>query len=189
MLKWVNSRKLYHLAGDRGPENCITLLVAGGGKGPRRAVVVPPTHTPPRPAGGLAPTRACCKGPMGDQLEGSKEKRRRFSREVKLESVRMVLERGRKQIDIARGLGINPEVLYRWTREQRLDPKQSFPGNVNLKERDRQVEQLQRELTRLQAELGLPPLPEKVVHTNIHAHPRQASQRTKSAPSPTAGSA
>ena len=85
---------------------------------------------------------------------GSKEKRRRFSREFKLEAVRMVLESGRKQVDIARELGINPEVLYRWTREHRLDPKQSFPGNGTLKERDRQVEQLQRENSRLKAELA-----------------------------------
>lgn len=85
---------------------------------------------------------------------GSKEKRRRFSLEFKLEAIRMVLDSGRKQIDIARELGINPEVLYRWTREHRLDPKQSFPGNGNLKERDRQVEQLQRENNRLKAELA-----------------------------------
>ena len=78
-------------------------------------------------------------------LHGSKEKRRRFSREFKLEAIRMVLESGRKQVDIAGELGINPEVLYRWTREHRLDPKQSFPGNGTLKERDRPVEQLHRE--------------------------------------------
>src|ERR1041384_1193606 len=84
----------------------------------------------------------------------SKEKRRRFSREFKLEAVRMVLESGRKQVDIARELGINPEVLYRWTRKHRLDPRESFPGNGKLKERDKQVEQLQREVTRLKAELA-----------------------------------
>ena len=85
---------------------------------------------------------------------GSKEKRRRFSREFKLEAVWMALESGRKQVDIARELGISPEVLYRWTREHRLDPKESFPGNGRLKERDKQVEQLQREVTRLKAELA-----------------------------------
>lgn len=85
---------------------------------------------------------------------GAKRGRRRFSREFKLEAMRMVLEGGRKQVDVARELGINPEVVYRWTREHRLDPKQSFPGNGNLKERDRQVEQLQREVARLKAELA-----------------------------------
>lgn len=85
---------------------------------------------------------------------GSKRERRRFSKEFKVEAVRMVLVAGRKQVDVARELGINAEVLYRWTREHRADPKQSFPGNGALKERDRQVEQLQRENNRLKAELA-----------------------------------
>ena len=85
---------------------------------------------------------------------GAKRERRRFSKEFKLEAVRMVLVDGRKQVDVARELGINKEVLYRWTREHRMDPKQSFPGNGTLKERDRQVEQLQRENNRLKAELA-----------------------------------
>jgi len=84
---------------------------------------------------------------------GAKQ-RRRFSREFKLEAIRMVVEGGRKQVEVARELGIHPEALYRWTREFRADPKQSFPGNGSLKERDRQVEQLQREVTRLKAELA-----------------------------------
>lgn len=85
---------------------------------------------------------------------GARQKRRRFSREFKLEAIRMVLEGGRKQVEVAQELGISPEVVYRWTREYRSDPKQSFPGNGNLKERDRLVEQLQRENARLKAELA-----------------------------------
>src|SRR5262245_18588540 len=86
---------------------------------------------------------------------GAKEKRRQFSREFKLEAIRMVVEGGRKQVEVARELGIHPEALYRWTREFRADPKQSFPGNGSLKERDLQVEQLHREVARLKAELAL----------------------------------
>lgn len=73
---------------------------------------------------------------------GAKGKRRRFSREFKVEAVRMVLEGGRRQVDVARELGIHAEVSYRWMREFRTDPGQSFPGQGNLKERDRQIEQL-----------------------------------------------
>ena len=84
---------------------------------------------------------------------GGKRGRRRFSREFKLEAIRMVREGGRSKVEVAGELGIHPEMLYRWVREVRMDPKQSFPGNGNLKERDRLVEQLQRENARLKAEL------------------------------------
>ena len=85
---------------------------------------------------------------------GRKRERRRFSREFKLEAVRVVRESDRNQNDIARELGIRPELLYRWTRLHRQDPRESFPGHGNLKERDRQLDQVQRENTRLKAELA-----------------------------------
>jgi len=80
------------------------------------------------------------------------KKRRRFDRQYKLEAVRLALASGKQQIEVARDLGINPETLYRWVREFRGDPQQSFPGNGQLKSRDQEVEQLRRQVTRLQAE-------------------------------------
>ena len=80
------------------------------------------------------------------------KKRRHFNREYKLEAVRLALSAGKPQNEVARDLQINPETLYRWVREFRRDPQQSFPGNGQLKARDQEVEQLRREVTRLQAE-------------------------------------
>lgn len=85
---------------------------------------------------------------------GRKRTRRRFTREFKLEAVRLALVEGRSQVEVAGELGINPEMLYRWTREFKLDPKQSFPGLGNLKDRDKEVETLRRENTRLKGELS-----------------------------------
>jgi transposase len=85
---------------------------------------------------------------------GAKGERRRFSREFKLEAIRRALESGRPRVELARELGIHPEMLYRWVRDHRADPKQAFPGAGNLKERDREVEQLRREVERLKAELA-----------------------------------
>ena len=48
-----------------------------------------------------------------------------------------------------------PETLYRWKKEHFADPTQSFPGNGNLKDRDKEVEQLKRENSRLNAENAL----------------------------------
>ena len=80
------------------------------------------------------------------------KQRRRFKREYKLEAVRLALSSGKSQKEVAHDLGINPETLYRWVHEFRTDPGQSFPGNGQPKARDQEVEQLRRQVTRLQAE-------------------------------------
>lgn len=80
------------------------------------------------------------------------KQRRRFTREYKTEAVRLALSGNKPQKDVAKDLGINPETLYRWVHEFRNDPAQSFPGNGQMKDRDREIEQLRRENARLQAE-------------------------------------
>jgi transposase len=80
------------------------------------------------------------------------KKRRRFDREFKIEAVRVALSGERTQKDVARDLGINPETLYRWVHEFRSDASQSFPGNGRVKDRDRELEQLRREVHRLESE-------------------------------------
>src|SRR5262245_19265982 len=78
--------------------------------------------------------------------------RRRYTREFKVEALRQVRDSGRPQAELARELGLNPETLYRWSRELRQDPEQAFPGNGQLKDRDKEVEQLRRDNARLRAE-------------------------------------
>jgi transposase len=85
---------------------------------------------------------------------GRKRTRRRLTRGFKLEAVRQALVEGRSQVEVARELGLNPETLYRWTREFKADPKQSFPGLGNLKDRDKELESLRRENARLKGELS-----------------------------------
>lgn len=80
------------------------------------------------------------------------KKRRRFDREFKVEAVRAALRGDRPQNEVARDLGINEQTLYRWVREFRNDASQSFPGNGRLKDRDRELEQLRREVQRLETE-------------------------------------
>jgi transposase len=86
-------------------------------------------------------------------MEG-KPARRRFTREFKLEAVRQVLAEGRSQKQVAEELGLNTNVLGRWVKQHRSDPEQSFPGNGNLKSRDKQVEELLRENARLKGEVS-----------------------------------
>jgi transposase len=78
--------------------------------------------------------------------------RRRFTREFKVEAVRMVLAGDRPTTEVARELGLNTETLYRWKKEFRDDPTASFPGNGSVKERDEELAQLRRENARLRTE-------------------------------------
>ena len=85
---------------------------------------------------------------------GEKPARRRFTRDFKLEAVRQVISESRPQKKVASELGLNPNMLGRWVRQFRVDSEQSFPGNGSLKARDKEVDELRRENTRLKGELS-----------------------------------
>ncbi len=85
---------------------------------------------------------------MGEQT------RRRFTKEFKLEAVRQVMREDRTQKQVAEELGLNANLLGRWVKQHRSDPSQSFPGNGNLKARDKEVEDLRRQVARLKGELS-----------------------------------
>ncbi len=58
-----------------------------------------------------------------------KKTRRKFSPEVKDDSVKLVTEQGYSIVEAARNLGINAAMLGRWKREkENLD--NSVPGNL-----------------------------------------------------------
>jgi transposase len=80
--------------------------------------------------------------------------RRRFTREFKFEAVRQVVVEGRTRRQVADELGLNANMLGRWIKQLRSDPAQSFPGNGNLKVRDKEVEDLRRQVARLKGELS-----------------------------------
>ncbi len=81
-------------------------------------------------------------------------KRRRFTREFKLETVRQVVGEGRTQKAVAEELRVNANLLGRWIKELRADQAQAFPGQGNLKDRDKEFEDLRRENARLKGELS-----------------------------------
>lgn len=75
--------------------------------------------------------------------------RRRFSREFKLEAVRMVAGGRHSLAQVARELDLRPEMLRRWKRQVERDGDQAFPGHSRLKADDEQLRQLLRENLRL----------------------------------------
>jgi transposase len=78
--------------------------------------------------------------------------RRKFTREFKVEAVKLVRDRGVGTAQAARDLDLNVNVLRSWVRAFREDPAQAFPGEGQQKPDDLEVTQLRREVVRLKME-------------------------------------
>ena len=77
-----------------------------------------------------------------------KENRKIYSKEFKQKAVELSNVRGNVS-EIARELGVNPDLLYRWRREQGRNPTLAFSGNGN-----KQLTSEEKELQRLRVELA-----------------------------------
>lgn len=81
------------------------------------------------------------------------QKRKSFSREFKVEAVRL-LQRGEKPAtDIARELGVRRNQLYRWQEEVTLRGELAFPGQGRpINDKDAEINRLKQELERVKEE-------------------------------------
>ena len=82
----------------------------------------------------------------------TKQTRRRYAKEFKLEAIELVKSRGGRVSEVANNLGIHPGVLHRWIREYEDDQDNAFPGNGNLKVLNEENYRLKKELKDLQEE-------------------------------------
>ena len=78
--------------------------------------------------------------------------RRKFSREFKLEAVKLVRERGVSVSQAARDLDLHENVLRKWVRELREEPQEAFPGNGKQKAQDAEIARLRKEVAKLKME-------------------------------------
>jgi transposase len=78
--------------------------------------------------------------------------RRQFSREYKLEAVRLVTERGVSVAQAARDLDVHINSLRKWIQDVREDPAQAFPGEGRQKPEDAELTRLRREVAQLRME-------------------------------------
>ena len=78
--------------------------------------------------------------------------RRKFSREFKIEAVKLVRERGVSVAQAGRDLGVHENVLRKWAKEIGSDPVQAFLGHGQMKPEQLEIERLRREVTKLKAE-------------------------------------
>jgi transposase len=78
--------------------------------------------------------------------------RRKFSREFKIEAVRLIRERGVSGAQAARDLDLHENMLRRWMKELAADPAQAFPGNGQMKPEQLEIEKLKRARREFEAE-------------------------------------
>ena len=81
-----------------------------------------------------------------------RKKRRQYTKEFKIEAVRLIIEEGRPISEVARELGTAQSLLHRWKKkyaEGKIDP---FPGQGRLSPEDEELRRLRRENERLRME-------------------------------------
>ncbi len=78
--------------------------------------------------------------------------RRSYSREFKLEAVKLVRERGVSVAQAARDLDLHENMLRKWVKDFVSDPAQAFPGQGQMKPEQAEIERLRREVAKLKAE-------------------------------------
>ena len=78
--------------------------------------------------------------------------RRQFTREFKLEAVRLIKERGVSYARASEDLGVHPTQLRDWVKKFAEDPQQAFPGHGQQKPEQQEIAQLKREVAKLKAE-------------------------------------
>ena len=81
-----------------------------------------------------------------------KKNRKTYTREFKIEAVKLSHNSDKNVDEIAESLGVSKSSLHRWRSEFREDPDQAFPGKGHQKEQDAEIAQLKKELRQAQME-------------------------------------
>lgn len=85
-------------------------------------------------------------------LTMGKLRRRGFTKEFKLEALRRVLEDKEGYSRVARDLGVNRSMLYKWKESLENDGVLAFPGKGKLTSHEQAVWELRRELEKTKRE-------------------------------------
>lgn len=72
-------------------------------------------------------------------------KKKSYTRQFKVDAVKLITEQGYKASEAARNLGINPNLLYRWKGQFEADAAQSFPGKGHMTPEKEEIARLLKE--------------------------------------------
>jgi len=79
-------------------------------------------------------------------------RRKKYSKEFKLDAVSLVLDQGYSRAEAARSLGLNSNMLGRWVSEQLTDGGQAFRGNGKLTPEQEEIRKLRSQVKNLKME-------------------------------------
>ena len=102
--------------------------------------------------------------------------RKRYSREFKIEAVRMLLEGELGLHQTAHELGINRTMLSGWRKEYLEDPEEAFVGSGHRKMKDDEGDRVRREITELREEREI--LKKVLAYYGVASRSSSASSKT-----------
>jgi transposase len=73
------------------------------------------------------------------------KEQRTFTKEFKVEAVRLVQSSKKSQIQIARDLGIADSTLHHWCKQEASQGERAFPGSGHQTPQEEEMRQLKRE--------------------------------------------
>lgn len=79
-------------------------------------------------------------------------KRKQYSKQFKIDAVKLITEQGYKVSEAARSLGIHEGVLRRWKSQLVADDTQAFPGHGKMSPEKEELIQLRKEVKKLKME-------------------------------------
>ena len=78
--------------------------------------------------------------------------RKSYSRQFKIDAVKLVTEQGYRITEAARNLEINPNLLGKWRNQLAGERDQAFPGKGHMTTENEELTRLRRENKRLRME-------------------------------------
>jgi transposase len=97
------------------------------------------------------------------------KQRKTYTREFKVEAVRLATENSQNSAQVARDLGLSKNTIYRWRQQLKADPQHAFPGKGRMKPLEEENRRLRRENQLLRQERDF--LKKAAVWLAQEAHP------------------
>ena len=79
-------------------------------------------------------------------------KRKHYSRQFKVDAVKLITQQGYKTSEAARNLGIHHSSLRRWKKELDTNSTQAFPGKGHMPPEKEELYRLRKEVKQLRME-------------------------------------
>ena len=79
-------------------------------------------------------------------------KRKKYSKEFKLDAISLVRDQNISVAEASRNLGVSPQMLGRWIKEEENEDGQAFRGNGKLTPEQDEIRKLKAQVKRLEME-------------------------------------